>query len=178
MGDTRFINYYNPYNPFLNKTTKIQVTSKSVSPFETIKAKYSDSLRDFATYETTKINSYDLKLLKILNDLHSYLRLEENWDNYGASRVSVGVVKNVFGLLLSNLQFLPSISPSGSNSIVMIFTKDDTELIIEVFENSFGFANIKNDLSEYYEKSNLDFDSTKILNIVRNYYGLYPFFSK
>jgi hypothetical protein len=160
MTESKYYNFYNPYNPSLINLTKIRDTTKKINNIKTF---------------TILFDGND-KLENALKDIYGYMNLEANWDGYGALPISNSVINNVQNLLLRGIPVIPSLSPSSSNSILLVFPKYDSELIIEVFESNYGFAIVKNDLSEYHEESDLEYNYIEIYSIVNKYYGMQTFY--
>ena len=127
-----------------------------------------------------KMNMYKLFSENVITQLKNFLKLEDNWDSYGASKISWSTIANAIEFLMRVVKNypdspIPFISPYPDGRIHVEwqkFSKELHHLIPKADSNYFIYRMINRKegvVKEYYDKAIGIDDMLKIFSIWHSY---------
>ncbi|MBQ0026539.1 MAG: hypothetical protein KBS79_04130 [Lachnospiraceae bacterium] len=103
--------------------------------------------------------------LKRLSEIEN---LSDNWNNNGAEKIPVSVIKSVRKLLMT-IEFQPEIFPTACDALQLEWENNKDEYLeMEILENSVNVFRIDSDGNEL--QKNIKFDTETINKMVREFY--------
>lgn len=132
-----------------------------------VKEDVKPSLRDVTALDAKRFSSWHTETV---NNLYGILALDEDWDSYGASRLSPETAKAVTNLLRDIMQSespAPQVVPSASGSIQVEWHLAGIDLEIEVESLStihVFFSDEQNEEPEW--EGGINYDLSKLVHYV------------
>lgn len=118
-----------------------------------------------SSYVANTIN-FSQELQKNIELINSYKKLDNNWNGYGAQKISESVIDSALSILYF-LNRQPDVFPTGRNSIQFEYEKDNGDYLeFEIFENYVtAFQIISSEESEY------NINTSEIRKMVVDFYA-------
>jgi len=127
---------------------------------------------------TTEELTTSEKIPELIEVFSHIANLEDDWDADGAPKISRQVINNSLRFYLSIPNAKPKIMPTGSNSILMVFKNANQDLMIEIFDSTYGYAIINHDFTYYVEKCDIELNNDDLKQIFNDFYGIQNVVSK
>lgn len=103
-----------------------------------------------------------------LKRLSEFEKLSDNWNDNGAEKIPVSIIKNVRRLLVT-MEYQPEIFPTACDAIQLEWENKNNEYLeMEVLEDSINVFQIDSDGNEYQETMSINQESVK--EMVRYFY--------
>lgn len=121
--------------------------------------------RRIAAYASYLYGKDKITNLKRLSEIEN---LSDNWNNNGAEKISVNIIKSVRKLLMK-IEFQPEIFPAACDALQLEWENDKEEYLeMEVYEDTINVFQIDAEGNE--TKKIIDFDEKVISEVVRDFY--------
>lgn len=135
---------------------------------------YASRHNNLYRFEVSTNSDFDLNLyLKKQNNiekLRSFLKLKENWNDYGAKPFNKQLIDKCIKLISSlKLNYQPDIFPTGIGTIQFEYEKTDGNYLeIEIASDKMGFLRVDS-LGNEYESENAKWED--ILNLIDDFHA-------
>lgn len=135
---------------------------------------YVSRQKNLSRFEVSTNSDFDLnqyfKKQKNIYKLESFLKLKENWNDYGARPFNQELIDKCIALISSlNVNYQPDIFPTGMSTIQFEYEKPDGNYLeIEIASDKIGFLRVDSLGNEYESESG---EWKDILNLIYEFHA-------